>query len=107
MQTTAFYSFRAAIPWDRYGSHSFWPDRSMEGQRGVSLGRSPYSEQYDIAKRPNSQTPDTWRSPHLPVPPGLHQLVRDRLDKVGDRRAVAGLDECLDRHAGHQFEAVK
>src|SRR5262245_2790609 len=47
------------------------------------------------------------RSRMLPLPPSLHQLIRDGLDEVRDRRAVAGLDEGLDWHAGHQLEAVE
>src|SRR5262245_29411999 len=43
----------------------------------------------------------------LPLPPSLHQLIRDGLDEVRDRGAVAGLDEGLDWHAGHQLEALE
>ena len=43
----------------------------------------------------------TFAGVSLSLPPSLHQLIRDGLNEVGDRGAVAGLDEGLDWHAGH------
>jgi hypothetical protein len=49
----------------------------------------------------NSSYRASLRRRILSLPPGLHQLIRDGLNEVGDRGAVAGLDEGLDWHAGH------
>jgi hypothetical protein len=36
-----------------------------------------------------------------------HQLVVQRLDQIGDQRALAGLDEGLDRHARREPGAIE
>jgi hypothetical protein len=41
----------------------------------------------------------------LLLPERTHELIVQRLDKVGHRRAVAGLDEGFDRHAGASLTA--
>src|SRR5258705_8383271 len=41
----------------------------------------------------------------LALPPSPHQLIRDGLDQIRDRGALAGLDEGFNRHAGNQLEA--
>src|SRR6188474_2167440 len=43
----------------------------------------------------------------LRLPPGLHELIGNRLDQIRDRRAGAGLDVGLDRHSGNQLQAAE
>src|ERR1700730_1040069 len=41
------------------------------------------------------------------LPEGPRDLVVERLDEVGQHTAIGGLDEHLDRHAGHQFDVAE
>src|SRR5580698_4736377 len=41
------------------------------------------------------------------LPERAHQLIVQRLDQIGQQRALAGLHESLDRHARYQFDIAQ